>query len=76
MNTIPNNGFALSGTLNRNAFSVVSLDAESDELSYWLTQAPQERLRHIQRLRQINHGHRASERLQRIFEVVEFTQDR
>ncbi|MCY2945427.1 MAG: hypothetical protein NT142_13020 [Planctomycetota bacterium] len=61
----------LESRLDRTAFSVVSLEASSDELWYWLTQTPLERLRHLERLRRINYGHRATERLQRVFEVVE-----
>jgi hypothetical protein len=58
-------------TIDRMVFSVVSLDEESDEIDYWLIQSPQERLVHMERLRRINYGHRATERLQRVFEVVE-----
>jgi hypothetical protein len=58
-------------TIDRSAFSVVSLNTASEELSYWLTQSPQARIRHMQRLRQINYGSSASERLQRVLEVVE-----
>ena len=58
-------------TLDRNAFSVVALNAESDEMQHWLTQSPQERIRHIQRLRRINYGSRATGRLQRVLEVTE-----
>lgn len=58
-------------TLNRNIFSVASLDDESDELTYWWLQTPQERLRHIERLRYINYGYRATERLQRILGIAE-----
>ncbi|MGB4950983.1 MAG: hypothetical protein WBO55_10160, partial [Rhizobiaceae bacterium] len=61
----------LTLTLNRNAFSIVALDAESDEIHHWLTQSPQERFWHIQRLRRINYGSRATGRLQRVFEVTE-----
>jgi hypothetical protein len=57
--------------MDRSAFSVVSLDTASDEVTYWLTQSPQARLRHMQRLRQINYGFSASERLQRVLEVAE-----
>ena len=58
-------------TLNRTVFSVVSLDDASDECMYWWAQTPQERLCHIERLRQINYGYRATERLQRILEFAE-----
>jgi hypothetical protein len=58
-------------SVDRSAFSVVTLGDSRDELQYWLTRTPQERLHHIERLRQINYGHRASERLQRVLAVVE-----
>lgn len=58
-------------TVDRDAFSVVSLDTESDEIQFWLTRTPYERLFYLERLRRINYGHRATERLQRILEVVE-----
>ena len=60
-------------SVDRTAFSVATLGDDTDEVEYWLERTPQERLQHIQRLRQINYGHRASERLQRILEVVELT---
>jgi hypothetical protein len=58
-------------TLDRTAFSVVSLDDESNELAYWLTRTPEERIHHTEFLRQINYGHKVNERLQRVLEVVE-----
>jgi hypothetical protein len=59
--------------LDRQAFSVVDLDSQSDEPGYWLTKTPQERLTHLERLRRINYVPSATERLQRIFEVVDLT---
>ena len=61
-----------SDAIDRTSFSVVALDGDSGELAFWLSRTPQERIDHIQRLRQINYGHRASERLQSVFEVAEF----
>lgn len=43
---------------------------ESAARSYWLSRSPQERLQHVEFLRRINYGHRATERLQRIFAVA------
>jgi hypothetical protein len=60
-------------TINRTAFSVVSLDDETDELRYWLTQTPEARILHVERLRRINYGHLATGRLQRVLEVAEFS---
>ena len=67
-----NNEFPFS-SIDRTAFSIVSLDDDSDEVEYWLLRTPQERLNHIQRLRYINYGDQASGRLQRVLTVVELT---
>ena len=56
--------------IDKTAFSVGSLK-ESDEKDYWLKQTPEARLRQIEILRRINYGHRATGRLQRIFEVAQ-----
>lgn len=42
----------------------------SDEKEYRLSRTPQERLAYMERLRRINYGARAGERLQRILGVV------
>lgn len=57
--------------VDRSAFVVSALEDESDERAFWLSRTPQERLRHVELLRRINYGHLATERLQRVFEVVE-----
>jgi hypothetical protein len=57
--------------VDRNAITVAALGDDSGELEYWLARTPQERLQHIERLRQINYGYRTAGRLQRILEVVE-----
>ena len=62
-----------TNSVDRTVFSVTTLGDDTDEVEYWLARSPQERLQHIQWLRQINYGHRASERLQRVLEVVELT---
>ena len=59
-----------TSTLNRMAFSVASLEDESDEMRFWLTQTPQERLLHMELLRRINYGYRATERLQRFLRLL------
>ena len=38
-------------SIDRSAFSVVSLDAEDDERAYWWAQTPEARLRHMEWLR-------------------------
>jgi hypothetical protein len=59
--------------LDKTAFSVISSFAESDrdDDGYWWAQSAEARLRHIEFLRQINYGHHATARLQRVFEVVQ-----
>ncbi len=58
--------------LDKTAFSVGNLSDESDEKEYWWSRTPQERIQHIERLRQINYGHRARARLQRVLEIDQF----
>ena len=57
--------------VDRSTLSVTPLDDSQDEKAYWLAQTPQERLLHLEMLRRINYGHRATARLQRFFVVVE-----
>lgn len=46
-------------------------DAEAAEIEYWRNTTVRERLQHIERLRRLNYGHRATERLQRVIRIVE-----
>ena len=57
-------------SIDKSAFSVRHSFDDADDKQYWLAQTPYARLRHIEYLRQINYGHRATARLQR---VLEFT---
>ena len=59
--------------LDRTAFSVVSLeDADNDEMEYWLSKTPYERLDALETLRQIFYGYDpATTRLQRVLEIIE-----
>lgn len=61
--------------IDRTAFSVVSLDeADGDEVEYWLSRTPYERLDALETLRQIVYGYDPiTARLQRIFEIAERT---
>lgn len=61
-------------TLDRNVLSIASLDDESDEKAYWLTRTPQERIHHMEYLRQLNYGDRARGPMQRVLEVVSLHQ--
>ncbi|MDX6404532.1 MAG: hypothetical protein QOH70_1987 [Blastocatellia bacterium] len=58
--------------IDRSAFSVVSSFAEADaaDKAYWLSRTPDERVRHVEFLRRINYGSRASEPIQRVLEIV------
>ncbi len=57
--------------IDKSAFSIASLTDSSDDKDYWHKKTPAERLRQIEILRRINYGHRATERLQRVFEYTE-----
>jgi hypothetical protein len=58
--------------IDRSAFSVFSSFAEADaaDRAYWHSRTPQERVRHMEFLPRINYGARATERLQRVLEIV------
>ena len=59
--------------LDRTAFSVVSLEeADNDEMEYWLSKTPYERLNALETLRQVFYGYSpTTTRLQRILEITE-----
>lgn len=59
--------------IDRTTFSVVSLEeADNDEMEYWLSKTPYERLDALEILRQIVYGYNpAAARLQRFFEIAE-----
>jgi hypothetical protein len=58
--------------VDRSAFSIASLENESDERAYWQSKTPYERLQAIEMTRQVIYGYEPSTtRLQRFFEVVE-----
>ena len=59
--------------LNRKAVRTgVSLeDAAADEVAYWRDTTVRERLQHIERLRRLNYGSRATARLQRVIRIIE-----
>jgi hypothetical protein len=59
--------------LDRTAFSVVSLDeADNDEMDYWLSKTPYERLEALETLREIFYGYDpTTTRLQRVLEITE-----
>jgi len=58
--------------LGRSAFSVVSLRDSDNDLEYWLSRTPAERLTPIEVNRRMVYGHDlATSRLQRLFEIAE-----
>jgi len=62
---------SLNMKVDRNIFSVSSGFVDETSKEYWLSQSPQDRIRHIETLRRINYGSRATERLQRFFEIAQ-----
>ena len=59
--------------VDRTAFSVAPLFDDSDDRRYWHSRSPAERLRHVETLRWISYGSRATERIQRVLEVIPLT---
>jgi hypothetical protein len=61
--------------LDKTVFSIVSLEeADNDEVEFWLSKTPYERLDALETLRQIFYGYDpTTTRLQRIFEIAERT---
>lgn len=45
-------------------------DSVADEIEYWRNTTIKQRLQHIERLRRLNYGTRATERLQRVIQIV------
>jgi hypothetical protein len=56
--------------VDRTQLSLVPLGDDSDVKRYWHSRTPAERLRHAELLRRINYGSAATERLERVLEVV------
>ena len=59
--------------LDKTVFSVVTLEeADNDEVNFWLSKTPYERLDALEALRQIFYGYdTTTTRLQRFFEIAE-----
>lgn len=58
--------------LDKGALVVQPLDAPSDELIYWLSKSPQERMEALEQMRQTIYGYDPNAtRLQRSIEVAE-----
>lgn len=57
--------------LDKTSLSIGTLIDDSDTKNFWLSRTPEERLQHIQTLRQMNYGPLATARLQRVLEVAQ-----
>jgi len=57
--------------MDKSAFSVRSLFDDSDDLEYWLSKTPGERLEAVESMRQIFYGYDPSTaRLERVLEIA------
>jgi len=56
--------------LDKSALVVRNGFEDAEEAIFWLSQPPGTRLRHVERLRRMNYGRRASFRLQRVLETA------
>ena len=56
--------------LDKSKIRVVDRFDDSAEIDYWKNTTSKERLQHIERLRRLNYGVRATARLQRVIRVV------
>lgn len=60
--------------MDKTAFSVHSIDDESDEKEYWRSKSPVERLHTVEILRQMIYGYDPlTARLQRFFETAQLS---
>lgn len=75
-----NKGYRKAGTkeisaeprVDRKKMAVVNLTTPADDVQYWLTRSPAERLAHLEYLRLINYGQAAvSGRLKRVLEIAQ-----
>ncbi|MBS4034040.1 MAG: hypothetical protein KGZ85_06220 [Ignavibacterium sp.] len=59
--------------LDKNSFAVTSIAKNENDVGYWLSKTPEERVLAIEFLRQMMFGYDPlTERLQRVFETAEF----
>lgn len=58
--------------LDRTTITVFSSFAAADaaDKAYWLSRSPHDRVRHMEALRRMNYGSRATARLQRVLEFA------
>ena len=63
-------GLSESPRLDKSRLAVSSSHEDLETVAFWHAQPPEARLRHVEELRRINYGNRASERLQRLLEIA------
>jgi len=56
--------------LDRSKINVVREFDDRDEIEHWKGTSVKERLQHMERLRRLNYGVRATERLQRVIRII------
>ncbi len=62
--------------LDRTQISIANLGDEDDDNAYWHSRTPEERMLALEFLRQVHYGYDpATERLQRVLEIVELGAD-
>ncbi len=66
-----NEGNPPSDRLDRTVLTTAPLFDDAGVNAYWLSRTPHERLQHVEALRRMNYGDRATARLQRVLEVVQ-----
>lgn len=57
--------------MDKTKFEIIDLHEQKNDYDYWMSKSPEERFQAIAIMRKINYGDRATERLQRVLEVVE-----
>lgn len=57
-------------SLDKRSFRVTDINDDSVEIDFYRSASFKERLQHIERLRRLNYGIRATDRLQRIIRIV------
>ena len=58
-----------SPQMDKDTFSVRQSFDETDDKTYWLSRTPEERLLHMEYLRRINYGEKATARIQKVLEI-------
>lgn len=56
--------------IDRSVLSIKQSFEDPETVRFWHAQTPEARLRHVEELRRLNYGHRASSGLQRVLEIT------